>query len=275
MKQADYVGNNTGRCWISSESGLIWSFLGPVFLILFINAIILISSAILICTAPKQLSVLKQFRGDVLSAIILTPVLGLPWIVSLTKFVTLSIHNISAYRIIDTFSDPLFICLNAPPAIIFFFIILNQFRKKGNSTDSSTIKAESKANTNSLGDREYSEAKDPEPIYDEIKMNLEPCVEKNKDAVSSYENYFSNSTAYQNAANNKRGHVSTEKLLIKQDLAIFNPLYDPIDNGKITLLALEEALPRGSPTFEHEGLNRRSILKKSKSLNFLKANSNC
>ena len=129
VKQADYVGNNTGRCWISSESGLIWSFLGPVYLILFINAIILISSAIRIGTARKQLSALRKFRGVFLSAIILTPILGLPWIVSLAKFVTLHIHNITAYQVLDTFVDWVFICLNAPSGVIFFFIILNRFRE--------------------------------------------------------------------------------------------------------------------------------------------------
>ena len=153
MKQADYVGNNTGRCWISSESGLIWSFLGPVYLILFINAIILISSAIRIGTARKQLSALRKFRGFLISAIILTPVLGLPWIVSLAKFATLSIENITAYQILDTFADWVFICLNSPAGVIFFIIILNRFRefrkssKKGNATHSQHISSITGNNT--------------------------------------------------------------------------------------------------------------------------------
>ena len=145
MKQADYVGNNTGRCWISSESGLIWSFLGPVYLILFINAIILISSAIRIGTARKQLSALRKVHGFLISAIILTLVLGLPWIVSLAKFAALSIENITAYQILDTFVDWVFICLISPAGVIFFFIILNRFKefrktsKKGNATHSQHI----------------------------------------------------------------------------------------------------------------------------------------
>ena len=309
MKQADYVGNNTGRCWISSESGLIWSFLGPVYLILFINAIILISSAIRIGTARKQLSALRKFRGFLISAIILTPVLGLPWIVSLAKFATLSIENITAYQILDTFADWVFICLNSPAGVIFFFIILNRFKefrkssKKGNATHSQHISSitgarsrdyalatqrykkprAQRANSGSKGAIPiHSEKPNPKEFASNIMTKSEhidhdtnvipdgkplrprlpkpqkpqPPLHPQEDDIFVYENNMtenplyvpiddiSKSTAatgevntaanveepiYQNAANIEQGPILTKNNLIEEDLAIPNPLYDPIE----------------------------------------------
>ncbi|KAI6660984.1 Adhesion G-protein coupled receptor D1-like isoform X2 [Oopsacas minuta] len=129
IKQSAYSNHLAGYCWLSNEDGLIWAFLGPVFLVLILNAIILTTSAIRIGTARKNLDKVKQLRVALLSAFILTPVLGMPWIVSFAKIITVGIEDELALAILDRFIDWVFICLNAPAGVVFFIIIFKRFRE--------------------------------------------------------------------------------------------------------------------------------------------------
>ena len=129
VAQSAYTGNTTGHCWISTKEGLIWSFLGPIYFILFINTVILVTSAIRIATARKQKSQLIKLRGFLISATVLTPALGLPWLVSLAKIATAGVENHIVQEIIDKFIDWVFICLNAPAGIIFLIIVANRFKE--------------------------------------------------------------------------------------------------------------------------------------------------
>ena len=141
IKQDAYSSHNAGYCWLSNEDGVIWAFLGPVFLVLILNTIILVTSAIRIGTARKNLEKMKQMRVALISAFILTPVLGLPWLVSFAKIITVGIENELALAILDRFIDWLFICLNAPAGVVFFIIILKRFlenRKSSHKSKSGT-----------------------------------------------------------------------------------------------------------------------------------------
>ena len=127
IKQGAYSSHEAGYCWLSNEDGVIWAFLAPVFLVLILNTIILVSSAIRIGTARKNLDKMKQMRVALISAFILTPVLGMPWLVSFAKIITVGIENQLVLAILDRFIDWVFICLNAPAGVVFFIIILKRF----------------------------------------------------------------------------------------------------------------------------------------------------
>ena len=89
------------------------------------------TSAIRIATARKQKSQLIKLRGFLISATVLTPVLGLPWLVSLAKIATAGVED-DIVQHMDKFIDWVFICLNAPAGIIFLIIVANrvkEFRK--------------------------------------------------------------------------------------------------------------------------------------------------
>ena len=137
IKQDAYSSHNAGYCWISNEDGVIWAFLGPVFLVLILNTIILVTSAIRIGTARKNLDKMKQMRVALISAFILTPVLGMPWLVSFAKIITVGIEDELTLAILDRFIDWVFICLNAPAGVVFFIIILKRFLENRKSSQKS------------------------------------------------------------------------------------------------------------------------------------------
>ena len=129
VTQDAYTGNNTGHCWISTGSGLIWSFLGPIYFVLIINTVILIASAIRIGTARKDMARIKKLKSVLYSAVILTPVLGLPWVVSLAKIITIGIEHQTVQDVLDRVVDWSFICLNAPCGLLFLLIVSYRFRE--------------------------------------------------------------------------------------------------------------------------------------------------
>ena len=129
IKQEAYTNDEAGYCWLSNKDGLIWAFLGPVFVVLILNTIILTSSAIRIGTARKNLDKLSQMRVALTSAFILTPILGMPWVVSFARILTVGIQHEFISRILETFIDWVFICLNAPAGIIFFIIVFKRFKE--------------------------------------------------------------------------------------------------------------------------------------------------
>ena len=156
ISQASYTGNNTGHCWIATEGGLIWSFLGPVYTILVINTVILVTSAIRIATARKGQSQMFKLRGFLISAAILTPALGLPWLVSLLKLTTVGVADHTLQYIMDKFIDWVFICLNAPSGVIFLIIVANrvkEFRATKHKKEISTRLTSVTGGTNTLRHR--------------------------------------------------------------------------------------------------------------------------
>ncbi|KAI6660980.1 Phosphatidylinositol phosphatase PTPRQ-like isoform X2 [Oopsacas minuta] len=174
VTQSAYTGNNTGHCWISTESGLIWSFLGPVYFILFVNCIILVCSAIRIATARKKQKHLLRLKSALYSAVILTPVLGLPWVVSLAKVATVGIEHETVQAILDRFVDWTFICLNAPCGIIFMIIIairVKEFRKS-NKKSISTRQTSVQHTFNTLTIPKSNQA--AAPLANKFKKTIKP-----------------------------------------------------------------------------------------------------
>nr|KAI8754302.1 adhesion G protein-coupled receptor E2-like [Biomphalaria glabrata] len=76
-------------CWLSVNKGFIWSFLGPVILILLVNAAVLIA---IIKTVQSTHSILDKTHAErTMSAartiVVLTPMFGLTWVFGLVSMV--------------------------------------------------------------------------------------------------------------------------------------------------------------------------------------------
>ncbi|XP_066518205.1 adhesion G protein-coupled receptor E3-like [Hoplias malabaricus] len=77
-------GYGSDQCWIKTDRDFVWSFLGPVCLILTLNFIIFITVIIILRTALSKLSSersqIKQMRVLVFKTLIQIIILGGPWI---------------------------------------------------------------------------------------------------------------------------------------------------------------------------------------------------
>ena len=85
MKHEKYV-NTDVQCFLTSEDGIIWAFIGPIIFILLINIIILIIAVVRISTTKfgsERLQERQVIKNALISSIILTPILGIPWILLL------------------------------------------------------------------------------------------------------------------------------------------------------------------------------------------------
>ena len=89
IKHENYVKPEQ-HCFITYEDGLIWSFIGPILIILLINLIILAFAAIRIGTTKfgtEKLEEKQALRKGVLSLLILSPLLGVPWLLLLLNVI--------------------------------------------------------------------------------------------------------------------------------------------------------------------------------------------
>ena len=114
VKQDKYVKTDQ-HCFLTHENGVIWAFIAPIMAIIFLNMIILIISVIRISTTKFGSEKLKEkqiIKSALVSTLILTPLLGIPWIILLLN---LFIEN------------PIvqwgFIIINGLMGIFFFFAI--------------------------------------------------------------------------------------------------------------------------------------------------------
>ena len=126
ISQSSYTGNDTGHCWISTNSDLIWSFLAPIYVITILNTGIIISSAIRIGTAKEGQHQMFMLRGFLVSSTVLTLVLGVPWFLPLIEKTTSQLFNDSD---LATFFDWAFVCLNAPAGIVFLIIVAQRVKE--------------------------------------------------------------------------------------------------------------------------------------------------
>ena len=81
----NYV-NPEQHCFITYEDGLIWSFIGPILAILLINLVVLAFATIRIATTKfgaEKIDEKQALRKGILSLLILTPLLGVPWLLLL------------------------------------------------------------------------------------------------------------------------------------------------------------------------------------------------
>ncbi|XP_033113286.1 uncharacterized protein LOC117113899 [Anneissia japonica] len=68
-------------CWLSQENGLVWTFVGPVLVIIVMNVILLLLVARIIIKASKEVgSTYDRVKKNTRKSILVLPVLGLTWI---------------------------------------------------------------------------------------------------------------------------------------------------------------------------------------------------
>ena len=104
------------HCFLTYEGGVIWSFIAPVLIILVINVVFLVIAIVKIVYSKLKNPnnghkvVLKD---TLITALILTPVLGIPWL--------FLILNISIQHVALEFT---FIFINGIIGVIFLFVVV-------------------------------------------------------------------------------------------------------------------------------------------------------
>ena len=114
IKHNNYVKPEE-HCFITYEDGLIWSFIGPILIILAINMLILVFASIRIATArfgTDKMDEKQALKKGIISSLILTPLLGIPWLILL-------VNVFIAYPIVQW----VFIIINGLMGVFFFLAI--------------------------------------------------------------------------------------------------------------------------------------------------------
>ncbi|KAI6657435.1 EGF, latrophilin and seven transmembrane domain-containing protein 1-like [Oopsacas minuta] len=106
-------------CWLSTENGTVWSFVGPALTVVFINIFLLVIAITRIFmglrTRIQEMTRFRQARTVALGTFVLVPVLGIPWIVAVLNFFV----SVSLFQWI-------FVILNTPQGLLFLLLyILN------------------------------------------------------------------------------------------------------------------------------------------------------
>ncbi|KAL8604746.1 hypothetical protein ACOMHN_017705 [Nucella lapillus] len=115
------------HCWLTTERGFIWSFAGPVAVILFVNTVVLIYAMTMVCRhsdyvfSTKDKSSAGSIRSWIQGAMALEVLLGLTWILG---FFFLSEQSVAVAYI--------FTILNSTQGLFIFFFhcILNKKARK-------------------------------------------------------------------------------------------------------------------------------------------------
>ena len=113
---SSYYVDETQHCFLSTEGGVIWSFIAPVLIILIINVIFLVIaiSKIIYTKWSNQNNEHKDVVKDALiTALVLTPVLGIPWL--------FLILNVAIQHVVLQF---IFVFLNGLIGLVFFFVVV-------------------------------------------------------------------------------------------------------------------------------------------------------
>ena len=110
----EYIGQNQSYCFISTQ--LVYAFIGPVYVILFINFVIFCITLYRIFFALKKTNNYKASeisKKTIITGFTLTPILGLPW--GLTIIGLFTDHSSLAW---------LHSTLSGSLGIIFFFVVV-------------------------------------------------------------------------------------------------------------------------------------------------------
>lgn len=84
----EYYGT-TSFCWLSSDEGVVWSFIGPMLAVILVNTVILILTVGSIIQVKRKANVnldnmtLVLIVTSVKSTVVLLPLLGITWIIGL------------------------------------------------------------------------------------------------------------------------------------------------------------------------------------------------
>ena len=114
---AYYIRIGEDHCWLSRENGVTWSFIGPILCVLIVNIVLLVASTIRIYISISKYDKGKAraLRVSLSSAVILVPVLNIPWLMLLFTL------DRSTYSVIVEW---IFIFLNGSNGILFFFLFV-------------------------------------------------------------------------------------------------------------------------------------------------------
>ncbi|KAI6658168.1 Adhesion G-protein coupled receptor D1-like isoform X2 [Oopsacas minuta] len=210
------------HCFLNINYGVIWAFISPIIILLLINLILLTLAVVRIVTARAKAGEdqrLGLIKNVLIYSLILTPILGLPWVIL--------IFNIF---IRSTVVEWIFILLNGGMGLIFFIVVTLGnaevraiFKRKRNTqTTSNTISSGVNSNTISKfrikkksisGDSEMQKNTLPHGPQSYIKessmIDSSPNFDK-EPGIEIYENTF----------------VETEKEINK---VIQNPLFEYLD----------------------------------------------
>ena len=147
---SDYYVDSSKHCFLNTYHGVIWAFIAPIIIILIINVVLLIIGVVRIVTArakTEENENMKLFRNALISGLILSPILGLPWVIL--------VFNLF---IQDAVVEWIFILVNGLMGVVFFFVVVLRnaevqaiFRKRSvdTSTPSKSMAGISTINSNS------------------------------------------------------------------------------------------------------------------------------
>ena len=115
IKREKYV-DSTQHCFLNKEDGVIWAFIAPIIILLLINIVLLILAVIRIVTArfkSGEREKLVLLRNALIYSFILTPILGLPWVVLILNVF-----------IVHTIVEWIFILVNGSMGVVFFLVVV-------------------------------------------------------------------------------------------------------------------------------------------------------
>ncbi|XP_072042081.1 adhesion G protein-coupled receptor L3-like [Amphiura filiformis] len=80
-----YASRDLQSCWLSTQHGLIWAFLGPAFLIVLVNIIIvlIVMKTFMKLKVNLEKREAEKIRTALRAVVMMTPILGLTWIFGL------------------------------------------------------------------------------------------------------------------------------------------------------------------------------------------------
>ena len=115
IKREKYV-DSTQHCFLNKEDGVIWAFIAPIIILLLINIVLLILAVIRIVTArfkSGEREKMVLLRNALIYSFILTPILGLPWVVLILNVF-----------IVHTIVEWIFILVNGSMGVVFFLVVV-------------------------------------------------------------------------------------------------------------------------------------------------------
>ena len=122
VRHDTYFERRILHCFLSYSEGLIWSFIGPILVLLFLNLIALIMACIKIVIVTRKgsenhgpVSNWEIAKQSLINSSILFPVLGAPWILLPINLLFNSFTATTAF-------EWLFCILNGPSGILFFLL---------------------------------------------------------------------------------------------------------------------------------------------------------
>ena len=142
VRHDSYLHSTADFCFLSYSNGLIWSFIGPILVLLCLNLIALIMACIKIVLIAKNgdkrrnVSNWEVAKQSVINSSFLFLVLGAPWILLPIGLLVNSFTSTTVFEWI-------FIILNSPSGILFFILFTLRhdivrerlFRKKSETTN--------------------------------------------------------------------------------------------------------------------------------------------